>query len=416
MNKNVFLWGLYDFANTPLTAAIGGLFLAQWIVLDNKLDDIWYGGTYAIATILLLFTSPFWGAWSDQTGKRMPFLSWMTLILLITGTFLGIVATSSLPSITRVILVLILFFLIQYFYQVSLIFYNSLLTSISTLKTRGIVSGIGNVFSELGWLLGPAILLPFATGITLFGEPGRGQVFIPSVLILLVLGLPMIFWFSETKTKLVVKIDFKTVYDKTIQGFVSLIRKNKNATIYLASFMFISDALLTAQLFFAIYLDQIYKISDTQKLLALVVMGIFAIPSSYVFGKLNDIYGSKKLLLLACSNLIVAFFLIAITSSLPLMYILTSFLGIGFGGFYTVSRVLLTKISPATSLGEYFGFYSTFERFASIIGPLTWGGVTFFLRDFGEIKFRAAVLALVGLMIIGTILLTQVKEGLARLN
>ncbi len=149
MNKNVFLWGLYDFANTPLTAAIGGLYLAQWIVLDNRLDDIWYGGVFTLATIFLLFTSPFLGAWSDQLGKRKPFLTWMTFILLIAGGLLGIFATSSLPSITRVIIVLFLFFIVQYVYQVSLIFYNSLLKQLSTSKTIGKISGIGQFFGEL---------------------------------------------------------------------------------------------------------------------------------------------------------------------------------------------------------------------------------------------------------------------------
>src|SRR3990167_393366 len=100
MNRNVFLWGLYDLANTPLIAAIGGLYLAQWVVLDNHLDDIWYGGVFTLVTVF---------------------------ILLIAGGLLGLVAASSLPSFTRVILVLVLFFIIQYVYQVSLISYNSLL-------------------------------------------------------------------------------------------------------------------------------------------------------------------------------------------------------------------------------------------------------------------------------------------------
>ncbi|MBI4215410.1 MAG: MFS transporter [Parcubacteria group bacterium] len=412
MNKNVFLWGLYDFANTPLTAAIGGLYLAQWIVLDNRLDDIWYGGVFTLATIFLLFTSPFLGAWSDQLGKRKPFLTWMTFILLIAGGLLGIFATSSLPSITRVIIVLFLFFIVQYVYQVSLIFYNSLLKQLSTSKTIGKISGIGQFFGELGWLLGPAILLPFATGkITLWGEPGRAQVFIPSVLILVILGLPMIFWFRERKVKLKEKnIDFKVVYSRTIQGLVVLFKENKNAALFLVAFMFVSDALLTAQLYFAIYMDQIFKVGDTQKFLALASLEVVAILSSLIVGKLSDNYGTKRLLILSCWILFFGFFVLSVNSSLPVIYILASLLGLGFAGFYVTSRALLLKISPVAQHGEYFGFYSTFQKFASIIGPLTWGATTLLLKDYGVVRYRVAVLALAFLMLVGTLLMNRVHE------
>lgn len=412
MNKNVFLWGLYDFANTPFTAAIGGLYLAQWVVLDNHLDDIWYGGVFTLATIFLLLTSPFWGAWSDQIGKRKPFITWTTFILLITGGLLGFVATSSLPSVTRVIIVLVLFFLAQYMYQVSLIFYNSLLKQLSTPRTIGKISGVGAVFGEFGWLLGPALLLPFATKqITIWGEPGRAQVFIPSIIILAALGLPMIFWLKEKKIKLEEKTaDFKTVYDRTIKGLLALTKENKNATLFLVGFMFVSDALLTAQLYFAIYMDQVFKVGDTQKFLALASLQAVAILSAYIMGKFSDKLGIKRLLVLSCWILFFGILLLSMNSSLSIVYVLSSLLGIGFAGFYLTSRALLLKISPVGQHGEYFGFYSTFERFASIIGPLTWSTTTLLLKDYGILKYRAAALALAVLVLIGTLLLTRVRE------
>lgn len=412
MNKNVFLWGLYDLANTPLTAAIGGLYLAQWVVLDNHLDDIWYGGVFTLATVFLLITSPFFGAWSEQIGKRKPFITWMTIILLITGGLLGFIASSSLASSTRVAIALALFFIIQYVYQVSLISYNSLLKQLSTSKTIGKISGIGQFFGELGWLIGPAILLPFATGkITLWGEPGRAQVFIPSVVILAILGLPMIFWFKEKSIKSEEKtINFMAIYYRTIHGLKSLVKENRNATLFLVAFMFVSDALLTAQLYFAIYMDQIFKVGDTQKFLALASLEIVAILSAYVIGRLSDRHGTKRLLISSCWILFFGFFVLSINSSLPIIYVLASILGVGFAGFYVTSRALLLKISPVAQHGEYFGFYSTFQKFASIIGPLTWGTTTLLLKDYGVFRYRVAVLALALLMLVGTLLMSRVKE------
>lgn len=412
MNKNVFLWGLYDFANTPLTAALGGLYLGQWIVLDNNLSDIWYGGVFALVSALLLVTSPFWGAWSDCVGRRKPFLAWITIVLLIFGALLGVTATSSLPFLTRIVVVLALSFVVQYAYQVSLIPYNALLWQLSTPKTVGKVSGIGQLFGELGWLLGPAILLPFATGaITLWGEPGRAQVFIPSVIILALLGLPMIFWFREQeKIPEVKQIDFREVYKRTIRGLKALIKEDKNATLFLLAFMLVSDALLTATLYFAVYIDKVFHVGDTQKLLALVSLEVVAIASAYVIGKLSDAYGIKRLLVISCWTLFFGLLAFSANSSLSILYVLASILGAGFAGFYSTSRALLLSIASTARQGEYFGFYSTFQKFASILGPLAWGATVLLLREYETLNYRAAVLVLALLVLAGTLLMTRVQE------
>ena len=415
--KNIFLWGLYDFANTPLTSAIGGMFLAQWIVLDNKFEDIWYGITFTLSTILLLLTSPFWGAWSDKIGKRMPFIKWTTIIIILTGIAMSFMATSSLPRIPKVISVLVLFFILQYFYQISLIFYNALLNKISTPETRGKVSGIGDAFSEISWLFSNVMLLPFSMGlITLFGQAGRGQVFLPATIALIIFGLPMLLWLKEDKSKVSkTPINFSSIFYQTLNGFKSLLKEDKNIAIFLVGFMFVSDALLTASLYFAIYLDQIFRINDTQKVILVAILEIVATISSLVFSKISDKIGIKKILVFACFNLTLVYAAISLTSSLPFMYFLSALIGVGYGGFYTASRGLLAKLSPPSKLGEYFGIYSTFQKFASILGPLLWGAVILLLKNYDLLRYRVGILSLSVLMFIGTIILIKVKDIKARL-
>jgi UMF1 family MFS transporter len=412
LKKNIFLWALYDFANTPISIAMGGLFLAQWVVLDNKIDDIWYGGTFTLATILLLITSPFLGAWSDNMGKRMPFIKWTTYIQLLLGSALGIIAVTKMAAVPRVAIVLILFFFLQYFYQISIIFYNALLEVLSKASNLGKITGIGEMFNNIGWLLGPALLIPFSLGyIKLFGIPGRAQVFLPAVIIFALAGLPMIFWFNEPKIKpLSKKVSFRSVYKNSIAGFKLLIKKDKNVTVFLVAFMLLSDALLTASLYFAIFLDQVFKISDVQKYIALGLVEITAVPSAYLAGKISDKIGIKKMLILSSIILTIVYGSMAVTSSLMLTYILSAIVGIGYGGFYTAARALLVKISPKEKLGEYFGFYSTFQKFASIIGPVTWGVVVLLLKNYGIFKYRMGILSLSILMLMGTIMLLWVKE------
>ena len=411
MRRNLFVWSLYDAANSFLLAAVSGLYLSQWVVIDNGFDDIWYGGTFTLATILLLLTSPFFGAWSDRLRKRKPFINWTTIILIISGFLLAFVVNSDYPIAFRVSLALVLFFLIQYVYQLSLIFYNTLLEKLSNPSNWGKISGLGNVAGSFGWIVGTAILLPFNEGkITLMGVPGRTQVFLPAVILFALLAWPMLLWFKEPPSEKREKVDFKAVYQKTIQGLKDLVRKNKNVGLFLLAFCFISDGKITAELFFAIVMEQVFRVPDPVKVQILGMMFLIAIPSAYLIGKLADKYGIKRILLLVCLDLIIIFALCFSASDPKILYFFAVFAGLAWGGFYTLFRALLIKISPKAQLGEYFGFYSTFERFASIVGPLSWGVITLMLRDYGILKYRVAGFALVFLMAIGTFLLTRVKE------
>lgn len=411
MKGNLFSWMMYDAANSFLNVSLGSLYLAQWIVIDNKYDDIWYGGLFSLATIFVLITSPFWGAWSDKIKKRLPFIKFITLIIILLDLLLTLIANSKLPIFHKVTTVLIFFVLIQYFYQISLIFYNALLNILSSKKNRGTVSGLGEVFNNLGWLLAAMIFLPFANGkITIFGPAGRNQVFLPAFILFSLFSLPMVIFFREPVQKINKdKSNPKEIYAKTISCFKKLFLKNKNVGIFLLGFMLVSDVILTVQLYFAIILEAIYKLGDSKKVMISVLMMLFSIMASYVWGKIVDKTGDKNAILFCCFGLITILTIAFLSSAPALLYFIAPLMGIGWAGYYVATRSLMLKISPPTELGEYFGLYSTFQRLASVIGPLLWGITTLSFKSFGILKYRAAGIVLIITMIIGTYILTKVK-------
>ncbi len=409
--KNIISWLTYDLGNSFFSTAISGLFLGQWLILDNKLDDIWYGAGFSVATICVLISSPFFGSWSDKLGKRMPFLKWTTVALFIFNGLIAVIAVSNLPQIYRAFIVLGLSIIVQYLYQMSLIFYNSLLKEVSTENNRGKISGLGEGFGSLGWLLGSVALLPFANGaITLIGEPGRVQVFIPAFIISTILMLPLILLFKE-QPKETGNISNETLGKKTIEGVKQLFHENKNVGIFLVAFALISDIVLTLTLYFAVVMDALYKIDDNTKTLAFAINLISAIIFGYMLGKLGDKYGHKPMLFISCIIIVVATLIFFFSSSLWVLYLVIVMTGFGGGGYFVLSKSLMIKISPPNQLGEYFGFYSTFGRTASIIAPLVWGGITLWLRDYAVLKYQVAGMTLVIILIIGTFILLKVKEN-----
>ncbi len=78
------------------------------------------------------------------------------------------------------------------------------------------------------------------------------------------------------------------------------------------------------------------------------------------------------------------------------------------GGSQALSRSLYASLCPAAKSGEFFGFYSIMEKFASIIGPLIFAFAGIVLGS-----SRPAILSLILLFVIGGYLLNRVniQEG-----
>ncbi len=412
MKKNIFYWGLYDFANSVLTASLV-LFFSQWVIIENKFPDFAYGITFSMATLVVLLLGPFFGAWSDKLGKRNIFIFWLTLITGVAALLLGFVTPSTIPPYEKVILALVLFFIIQIGYQLSLIFFNSLLENISKKENRGLISGIGELLGNIGWILGALALLPVANGNfnIIQGVTGRSQVFLPAAIFFILLSVPLVFLFKEKAgNPKKVRMDLKSIYSSFSTGLKSLIKKDRNVTIFLIAFYFISDAMLTIQQFFAIYFSEVWNLSDSMKVLLLSFLFIGAIPGAYFSGILCHRISVKKLLLWICVLINVIIF--ALTIAPPqkyLLYFLILSMGIGWGSFYTVARTLFVNISPKNRMGEYFGFYSVFQRFASFIGPLIWS-LSIFVFSKSLIKYQITVFLLAIMMAIGIFIMMRVEE------
>ncbi len=407
INKKVFAWGLYDFANSLIIANLT-LYFSQWLIINNHLDDIWYGGAIAVSTLALILTAPFFGKYSDQTNSRMRLIIPLTIFLFLATFLLGIFGASSLSFWPKVAISLMLFFIIQYTYQLSLIFYDTLLAQISKAKNFGQISGFGEAMGNLGFLVGLFLTLPFINGtITLFGTPGRIQAFIPSAIGFGLLSLPMIFFIKDPP---LAKVSFSSDPSQFFKEMKALL-KNRTIFLFLLAFYFFSDAILTIQAFFPIYFEKVLGFSDTQKIIATALTFILIVIGAFIIGKVSDQLGIKKSLILSTLALTLLFMIFPLISAGGTVWLMLGIIGFFWGGFYATSRAFLTHLAPKKSRSQFFSLYTIFRRFASVIGPVLWGITTLLLSPYGVNKYRLSVYPLIFLMILGVFLFTKVSNS-----
>lgn len=402
----IFSWGLYDSANSIIVANLT-LYFSLWLVIDNKLPDIWYSLIIAVSTTILLITAPVVGSFVDNSGWKMRFITPITIITSIFTIAIGLIGAGNANHLIKLVLPSILVIAIYYLNQLSLIPYDTLLSQISSAKNRGRISGFGKGMDDLGFIIGMAITLPFVNQkLTLWGTPGRIQAFVPAGILFLILSLPMLLVFKDKPVTQKTSFSFRD----TLSSF-KLLLQNKNLVLFLLFFYFFADALLTAQSFFPIYFDQVYGLNDNLKVLLSAVFLTSSVIGALCIGKVSDLFSKKKALSTCSTALCLGFALIPLSVNPHLVWFTYPLLGIFWGGFYAISRAMLINISSLTKLGESFSLFTIFRRFASVIGPLMWGvSVALFTHLGPANKYRVSIYPLVLMMIIGLFLLNKVKE------
>ena len=74
------------------------------------------------------------------------------------------------------------------------------------------------------------------------------------------------------------------------------------------------------------------------------------------------------------------------------------------GGVWVVSRAFIVEYSPPEKVGEFFGLYGLAGKAASIMGPMLWGVVVWALNSTETLKYRIAIIVLLGIVTIAAFL------------
>ena len=404
--KNIFLWTLYDFANS-IVSIVFFLYFSQWLVIDRGVADFWYNMIFAIGSALLLLTAPILGSIADKTGRQQSYFNRITVLSLV--CFLA-VSFITLFFSQKAFLAALFFLLANYLYQFSFVFYNAFLYRISPSEKWGRVSGLGIGANYLGQVVGLLITLPLAGGtVYLIGEVGRAQTFLPATILFFVLALPMLLFFKLPKEEnFDYKINLKEEYRSQWRKFKELI-SDRNMKLFLLAFFFFNDALITLLNNFPIYLQNVFGVSDKLKTTLLGGVLITSIFGAIFSGFIVDRIGLKKSLLVVIGVWVIFLPILGLNTNFNIFMALCILMGFLFGAIWTVNRAVMTALTPKEKLNFGFSFYTLAERTSTLVGPLFWGLITYVFIDFGIVRYRIAMIVMAAFVATGFYFVRKVE-------
>ena len=392
-------WVIYDIANTTFWAAIVGFSFPQWVThKDTGGDDATLAYTLAGAMAVVLVMGPILGAFSDQAGRRMPFLVITTLVCVCATLFLG---TGSL-LVSLAILALALSSM-----ELGTIFYNALLAEVSTPANRGRISGLGQGIGFLGSLIAVGVAIIF---IELFSEPSSYvHIFRVAALLFLLFSLPIFFFLKERPRQ----VTRSTVLGKVSLGFSQLsgnlrsLHRFPGLRQFLMARFLYAMGINTAVAFAVVFASNTLGLSDREILLIFFAGALVAIPSAVYWGTVVDRIGPRPVLTI---SILVWIGLLLFAVGIPwlsltkhLYWAVGLLVGVAMSGVWTADRPYMLSLTPPQYLGEFFGLHGIVGKSGRVIGPFMWGFISVTLA-LGQ---SAVLLGLVGCLVLSYVILMR---------
>jgi EmrB/QacA subfamily drug resistance transporter len=98
-----------------------------------------------------------------------------------------------------------------------------------------------------------------------------------------------------------------------------------------------------------------------------------------LFGKLADLYSSKKLFVFAVGTFLMGSLLAGMVDSMPLLVFLRAVQGIGAGGNFALAYIVVSEVSSPDERGRMMGLISFVWGVSSVLGPILGGFIVTYL-------------------------------------
>ena len=407
--KKIINFAFYDFANSAFTTIIitfiFSTYFAKQIAPNPVLGQSYWGWTIGITGILVAIIGPLLGSVADKKNFTNLFIKLFTVICIILTSLLWF----SKPSEKYLIYTLVVVGLANLFYELSLIFYNSILKSITRTNNLGKSSGFSFALGYIGGILVLIICIKifidnttFPFGLTKENSANIRATSIVVALWYLIFSIPFLF---SLKKKIENK---KNGFTNSISKIKELVWNNglNNIGKFLIARMLYADGLNAIIVMGGIFAVGVFNLEIKDLLLLSILMNITAFIGAILGGYANDKFTSKFVIIFSLIGLIISSTIILFIQSNIFFLIFASINGLFIGPIQSASRVFVTKSIDENNQASGFGLFALSGKLTSFIGPLLVSTITY-ISNSQRIGFSAAIF----LLFIGLLILLKVKEN-----
>ncbi|MFM1856223.1 MAG: hypothetical protein RLZ83_1532 [Pseudomonadota bacterium] len=419
--REVFGWAMYDFANSGyttvvLTAVFNAYFVgvvaggAEWATLA-------WTATLSLSSLIVMLLMPAIGAYADRRGAKKRLLAWTTVVCVASTAMLSLAGPGSIVLAVLAVVISSACFAIGE----SLI--AAFLPELARPQAIGKVSGWGWSFGYVGGMLTLGLSLAYVLSAQARGRPAAH--FVPATMLLTaavfaLASLPTFVLLRERSVGVDASGEYRrtSIWPAVTEAFGRLAlawrqsRQFEDFYWLLRCAVAYQAGISVVVALAAVYAEQALGFRQTQTMMLIFLVNIAAAGGAFAFGHFQDRIGHRRTLALTLAGWTGMTGLAALATGPGLFWVAAVLAGLCMGSSQSAGRAMAGLLAPAHRRAEFYGLWTFAVRVSAIIGPMTYGLVTWLSGG----NHRWAILSTGLFFIVGALILRRVDmaRGIAR--
>ena len=404
--REVFGWAMYDFANSGYTTVVLTAVFNAYFVSTVAGNAPWatFAWTLALAAsyAIVMAAGPVVGAWADARAAKKHALAATTVACVAGTAMLAGAGPGDVAWACAFIVVSNVAFALGE-NRVA-----AFLPELARPADVGKVSGWGWSVGYLGGILTLALCLAWV-----LGAPARGATAaqaVPGTMLITaaVFALASLATFALLRERAVPV----PPTERRSHVFARLARSARESLAYrdlLAVFAcgtFYQAGVATVIALAAIYAQQVMGFQTKDTILLVLVVNVTAAVGAFGFGYAQDRIGQVPALRVTLFAWLAMIVVAGMATTPAMFWAAANLAGLAMGSSQSAGRALVSYFSPPERSAEFFGMWGVATRLASILGPVTYGAVTWATGG----DHRLAILATGLFFLVAIALLAAVDE------
>lgn len=415
--REIFSWAMYDFANSGYTTVVlTAVFSAYFVgsVAGNGPDTsgratLLWALAMAVTNGLILISAPVLGAVADARAWKKRFLLFTTLGCVLSTAMLALVGAGD------VWLAVILIVISAFMFGTGENLIAAFLPEIAGEQQMGRVSAYGWTIGYLGGLLVLGLCLLYVLSAQQRGE--TAVQYVPVTMLITAVAfalasLPTFIWLRERARPVplppgesYLHIGFRRLARtwREAHRFLDLRRFLLTLTLY-------QSGVFTVVVLAAVYAQEVMGFTTTDNIVLILVVNITAALGAFAFGQVQDRIGSVPTLAITLLLWMAALGVAYASTERASFWLAANLIGVAMGSSQSAGRAVIGLFSPPERSAEFFGLWGLATKLAAIIGPMSYGVITYVTHG----NHRLAVLATAGFFLAGLATLLTVNQARGR--
>lgn len=413
--REIFGWAMFDFANSGyttvvLTAVFNAYFVgvvagnADWATLAWTL-------TLAASSLLVMLTMPTIGAWADLHASKKRWLMLSTAGCVAGTVALAFAGPGNLVLAIAAVIVSNVFF--SYGESLTAAF----LPELSRPDSLGRVSGWGWSFGYFGGMLTLGLSLAWVLKAQAEGQTATQFVPVTMGITAVVFALASLVTFALLRERALPQQP-SSARAPGFSASLARLRQTWREADRFVDFRWLLACAVAYQAgiavviaLAAVYAGQVLGFTQTDTMMLVFLVNIASAFGAFGWGYVQDRLGHRRALAATLWGWVLMTMLAVLATGKPLFWAAAVVAGLCMGSSQSAGRALAGLFAPAGRLAEFFGLWTFAVRLAAILGPVTYGLVSWLTAG----NHRIAFLCTGGFFLVGLALLrrVQVERGRA---